>query len=43
MNAENPAEFGHFVSERIELACGALNIRGANGSPARILACTIAA
>lgn len=41
--AENLAEFGHLVGERIELVCGAPNIRGADGSPARILARTIAA
>jgi kynurenine formamidase len=39
--AENLAEFGHLAGERIELVCGALNIEGADGSPARILARTV--
>ena len=34
--AENLAEFGHLVGERIELVCGALNMRGADGSPGTV-------
>ena len=40
--AENLAEYGQLAGERIELVCGALNIQGADGSPARILARTVA-
>ena len=36
--AENLADFGALSGQRVEIICGALNIDGADGSPARILA-----
>ena len=41
--AENLADFGALVGQRVEIVCGALNIDGADGSPARILARPVAA
>ena len=41
--AENLADFGVLAGQRVEIICGALNIEGADGSPARILARTIGA
>ncbi len=39
--AENLADYGALSDRRVEIVCGALNVEGADGSPARILARTI--
>lgn len=39
--AENLADMSALADQRVEVVCGALNVEGADGSPARILARTV--